>query len=303
MLSVRGLVARPPRDCARSADRGGCRRGRRARGPAGGRDPGACTRVTTATSPVVRRTSVARRIDAEQLHEAAHEVLIELGAVVALQHRQDALGRERLLVGALRPHRVVDVGDAAQHRRDVERLPLDAERIAGAVDPQVVLEGDHRREDRHLRRAPEDLGAVHRVAPHDDELLVGELVRLVEDLLRGPDLADVVHQRRQPELPQQPSLDPERPRLAHRQDRHVHHVGERVVVVVAHRGQRHQRGAVLGDRFGEPLDRLERRGHVGHAFGVGSSPTRSPPLRRRSNRADGSPPCRRRCRRSASRRR
>ena len=64
---------------------------------------------------------VAGRIDAEQLHEAAHEVLIELRAVVALQHGQDAVGRKRLLVGALRAHRVVDVGDAAQHRAEVER--------------------------------------------------------------------------------------------------------------------------------------------------------------------------------------
>ena len=142
-------------------------------------------------------------------------------------------------------------------------VALDAERVAAAVDAQVVLEGDDRREDRHLRRAAQDLGAVHGVPPHDRELVVGQLVGLVQDLLRRPDLADVVHQRRQAELAQQPSFDAERARLAHRQDRHVHHVRERVVVVVAHRGQRHQRGAVLGDGVGQPFDRLQRRRQVG----------------------------------------
>ena len=129
-----------------------------------------------------------------------------------------------------------------------------------------MLEGDDRREDRHLRRAAEDLGAVDDVPPHDHELVVGQLVGLVEDLLRRADLADVVHQRRQAELAQQPAVDPERARLPHRQDRHVHHVGERVVVVVAHRRQRHERGAVLRDGVGEPVDRLQRRGRVRHAL-------------------------------------
>ena len=63
-----------------------------------------------------------------------------------------------------------------------------------------MLERDDRREDRHLGCAAQDLGAVHRMTAHDDELLVGELVRLVQDLLRRPHLADVVHQGRQPEL-------------------------------------------------------------------------------------------------------
>ena len=94
---------------------------------------------------------------------------------------------------------------------------------------------------------------------HDGELLVGQLVGLVQDLGRRADLADVVHQRRQAELAQQRPVDAERARLAHRQDRHVHHVRERVVVVVAHRGQRHQRRAVLRDGLGEPVDRLQRR--------------------------------------------
>ncbi len=68
----------------------------------------------------VQLHEIADRIDAEQLHETANEMLIELLAVVALQHREDALGRKRLLVLALRAHRVVHVRDAAQHRRKIQ---------------------------------------------------------------------------------------------------------------------------------------------------------------------------------------
>ena len=63
---------------------------------------------------------VARRVDAEQLHEPADQVLIELRAFVALQHGEDAIGRKGLLIRALRPHRVVDIRDRAQHRSEVQ---------------------------------------------------------------------------------------------------------------------------------------------------------------------------------------
>ena len=56
----------------------------------------------------------------------------------------------------------------------------------------------------------QDLGAVDGVPLHDRELVVGQLVRLVQNLERRPHLADVVHQRRQSELAQQRAVDAER---------------------------------------------------------------------------------------------
>jgi hypothetical protein len=50
---------------------------------------------------------------------------------------------------------------------------------------------------------------------HDPELLVCQGFGLVEDVQRRPHLADVMHERGHAELPQQLSLDPERPRLRH----------------------------------------------------------------------------------------
>ena len=71
---------------------------------------------------IVEAYEVAGRIDAEQLREAPHQVLVELVAVVALHHFENAIRRERLLVRALRAHRVVDIGDAAELRADVQEI-------------------------------------------------------------------------------------------------------------------------------------------------------------------------------------
>src|SRR3954471_10595466 len=62
---------------------------------------------------------IARRVDAEQLHETANQVLIELRPFVFLEDGDDPVCRVRLLIRALRAHRVVDVGDGAQHRTQV----------------------------------------------------------------------------------------------------------------------------------------------------------------------------------------
>ena len=163
-----------------------------------------------------------------------------------------------------------------------------------------MLEGHDRRHRRHLRRAPEDLGAVDDVAPHDLELGVGQLVGLVEDLGRRAHLADVVHQSGDAELAQQRAVDAERARLRHRQDRHVHHVRERVVVVVLQRRQRDERRCGSAPRPAPacPPCRAPRRDRDGPR-----PPTAATAARRRSRprcRSRGWPPCRpATCRRAA----
>jgi hypothetical protein len=146
--------------------------------------------------PGVQPDEIPRWIDTEQLNEPPHQVLIELRPVIPLQHGKDPIGRERLLILTLRSHRVVHVGDAAQHRRQVQCAPPSAGRIARPIDPEVMLECNHRREHRHLRRPAQDLGAVDCVPLHDLELCVGEGLGFGQDLLGRAHLADVVHQRR-----------------------------------------------------------------------------------------------------------
>ena len=83
-----------------------------------------------------------------------------------------------------------------------------------------------------------------------------------------------MHQRGQAELAQQRAVDPEAARLAHGQDRHVHHVRERVVVVVLQRRQRQQRGAVLRDRLRQRIDHAARSVRVGHPLDSRAVPQR-----------------------------
>ena len=66
-----------------------------------------------------------------------------------------------------------------------------------------------------------------------------------------------------PNLAQQRAVDAEAARLRHRENRHVHHVREGVVVVLLQRRQRHQRRAVVHDRLREAVDHRLRRGRVG----------------------------------------
>ena len=190
-----------------------------------------------------------------------------------LQHRQDALGRKGLLVLALRSHRIVDVGDAAQHRAEVQRRALDAAGIAAAVDPQVMLERDDRRERRNLRRPPQDLGAVDDVALHDrrtpSSVSLSGLLRISVGVRTLP--MSCISAARPNSRSSAPSM-PSAARLRHRQNRHVHHVRERVVVVVLERGQRDQRRPVLRDRLGERVHELPRLPGIGFAFLGGGLP-------------------------------
>ena len=83
-----------------------------------------------------------------------------------------------------------------------------------------------------------------------------------------------MHQRGKTELAQKIAFDVEGAGLRHRQRRHVHHVRERVVVVFLERGQRQERGAILGDQAREPVDDLPRRRRIGLLSRLGGVPER-----------------------------
>ena len=125
-----------------------------------------------------------------------------------------------------------------------------------------MLERDDRRECRTSGVSSQNFGAVDGVPLHDHELLVGELVRLVQNLVGRPHLADVVHQRCETELAQQRTVDAEASRLGHGQDRHVDHVCEGVVVVVLQCREGHQRRPVLQHCLRQPVDHGVRGGRI-----------------------------------------
>jgi hypothetical protein len=210
--------------------------------------------------------------EADEVDEPAQQLLVERRVVLLAHDRLDAVARQPLAVDAVAAQRVVDVGDADDLRAEIEAAVADVPGVAGQVLAQMMLEGDNRRQRRHLRRAAQDVRAVDDVPLHEVELFVGQLVRLVQHLLRRVDLADVVHQRGKAELAQQRAVHVERSRLRHRQHRHVHHVREGVVVVALERRQRHQRRAIPADHLRQAVDDLARGVRIRLVAGLGLLP-------------------------------
>src|SRR5262249_34524414 len=112
----------------------------------------------------------AGRIDANELNEPTNEMPIELLTVIAFEHGKDPIGRKCLLVPALGAHGIVDIRDAAEHRAEVQGRARYSAGIARSIDPQMVLECDHRSERRDLRCLTKDFRAVDGMPPHDLEL-------------------------------------------------------------------------------------------------------------------------------------
>ena len=222
----------------------------------------------------VQAHEVADRKQSHQVDEPLQQRLIERRIALLAHDRADARGRQPLAVRAVASERVEDVGNADDHRAEVQLAAADVLGIPAEILLQMMLEGDDRRERGHFRRPPQNVRAVHDVLLHDLEFLFVQLVGLVQDFERRVDLADVVHQRREAEFAQQRALDIEGARLGHGERRDVHHVRERVVVVLLQRRQRHQRRAVLRDEPGEAVDDLPRRARVRLVAGLGRLPQR-----------------------------
>ena len=139
------------------------------------------------------------------------------------------------------------------------------------------MRGEHDRGDLRLvadlgQEERNDSDAEHAPPRCRWRVIVVELVGLVQNLGRRLHLADVVHESRQAELPQLRTVNPEAARLAHRQDRHVHHVGKRVVVVVLQRREREQRGSVLGHRLRQRIDNSTAGAGIGLTFALRAIP-------------------------------
>ena len=104
---------------------------------------------------------------------------------------QRLAGAERGTIGAMGTHGLDDVGDRQDARLEDDLLASQLVRIAGAVQPFVVLErglGDRPDKVNLL----EDVRSELRVCFDDAELVVADLGRLGEDFGGHGDLADVV---------------------------------------------------------------------------------------------------------------
>src|SRR3954452_4546697 len=124
---------------------------------------------------------------------------IEVRAAAALDLGKRLGDRPRALVGALRDQRVEHVADGCDppHQRDL--LAGEPVRIAAPVPALVVGQRDRLRHlDQRRPRPREYVRADRRVGLHLLPLAGVETAGLLEDAIRDPDLADVVHGARVP---------------------------------------------------------------------------------------------------------
>ncbi len=101
-------------------------------------------------------------------------------------------------VTAIRGHRVEGVGDEDDARAERDLLAGEAERVAGAVPPLVVVQDPAI--DRRDAQPLEQARAEHGVLAHHPQLVRIELARLLQDAVGDRDLAQVVQQARQAHL-------------------------------------------------------------------------------------------------------
>src|SRR6266513_1713995 len=253
-----------------------------------------------------RRRSPARRVRQRAAIGCSDKVIADVDAVLG---RIGDLDDDRIVAAArVLPHLLEHlVGldrhglihaparggvEAVGHRHDfgIDREVPWAQRlgVAREIGLHVVLVGDDHAAIGDLAVAAQPEQRQHAepgVRLHDAPLLVGQAALLVEDLERHAGLADVVEQRRHPQVVQLQLGEAELAAQGYREDAHVHRVGERVLVVIAQRREADERRLVVEhlvhDRLDRPLHLLHVRGAAhpdgvddllgdGHRAGVGA---------------------------------
>jgi len=111
------------------------------------------------------------------------------------QLRRSGIRGQRRAVRPWLAHRLVGVGGAQEAGEPRDRTTRQACRVAGAVEPFPVLDGDGAQRGEERRLAQHALGEV-RVQPHPLPLPRAERAGFVPDGVRDAEPADVVHQAR-----------------------------------------------------------------------------------------------------------
>ena len=124
-----------------------------------------------------------------------------VGRGLLLEQRERALRRPGRAIHAVGDQRVVHVADGEDAGLDAHLVGVQPARVAAAVEPLVVV-GDQAPDG--LREPAELLqqaAAVARVALDGGELVVGQRAGLLQDVERHGELADVVQQAADGEVP------------------------------------------------------------------------------------------------------
>jgi len=131
--------------------------------------------------------------EVDEILDVRDDRLVELLAL-PLELLDALVDRERAAVRTVARHRVEAVGDRDDARAERDLVSDEVIRVTLPVEPFVVMADEiaGRFEELHVL---DDIGADLGVAPDDLPLLLGELARLVENVLVHAELPDVVERR------------------------------------------------------------------------------------------------------------
>ncbi len=179
---------------------------------------------------------------------ARRRIEVELAPLVDLAQRVGR--RHALVVAAVRGDRVIHVDDR-RHLRQFRNLAFVLHfRIAAAVAPFVVVQGDVERDLSDFRRLAQEVVAVARMLLDDREFLVGQAPGLVQDTVRHQRLAGIVQQAADAGLVDRFIVHAARAAEGHQQRADADRVQEGVVVLGLDAHQAEQGAVIAQDRLG-----------------------------------------------------
>ncbi len=155
---------------------------------------------------------------------------VELLARLVAQLTEDGRPGERLAIGTVAGHGVVGVAGVDDAGLDGNLLTLEPIRVARPI-PAFVFRPHHPADRSQERHRGDNALADHRMLLHDLHLVFGQRPRLVQDVPRHPDLADVVEVRRILEKAQPVRIQPESTADGQGQGRRFAGVGFRVAIL------------------------------------------------------------------------
>src|SRR5574340_823957 len=136
----------------------------------------------------------ADRIDADVARESVDQRFVEVGSAPFEQLAERIRGLHPFAVAAVGGDGVVYVDDGRHLAVQRDFIPLEAERIAAAIEALVVLRRDFQRKPGHAGGLFQDLAAVHDVGFHDPQFVVGQPAGFVENFIRHLHFAHIVQQ-------------------------------------------------------------------------------------------------------------
>ena len=196
------------------------------------------------------------RIDPHAAHEVLREHGVEMEFAPLINLAQGFGGGDALVVAAVGRQRVIHVDDGGHLRQLADGVTGQLVRVAAAVAPLMVVQGDVEGNGAQLGRAAQDVVAIARMALDQRKFFRRQGTGFVQHAIGHQRLACVVQQAAQAGLVRGGAIDAPRAAKRHHQRAHADGVQEGVVVLVLDAQQTDEGAGIAQNRFGNILHRV-----------------------------------------------